>query len=368
MSVTKRIGKDGTIRYEATVYYYVGKKRHQVSKRGFRNKKEAKRWEVKKYEEVEKNGRPICSRKLTLKEVYDQLLTDKHNHYQYNTLYNTKKTLHYWYGDDAVINLGEMYVDKITYCDIQKFFDARDNESINVNQNIKKALNRVFKHAIRCQYTDHNPVDNVIVTGIDNRQDKHVLTKYEYQTLLTILDDMDTYTSRQLKMIVQIGSNTGLRISEILALQKSDIDLKNRCILINHKLIYKGLDKQERQIVDQLKSKASAKPAIIPESLVVELKNWMDNLETESLFLTEDGYFQNPDSLGNGLRRICRKKMGINFHFHLLRDTYATHLVQSNVPPKVAQELLRHQNFNTTYSIYVQVSNETKKKYANQVF
>lgn len=67
-------------------------------------------------------------------------------------------------------------------------------------------------------------------------------------------------------------------------------------------------------------------------------------------------------------RKVCRALLGIQFHFHLLRHTYTTYLVNARVNVKVAQELLRHANYNTTMSVYAHVDDKKKQSIVNKVF
>lgn len=48
--------------------------------------------------------------------------------------------------------------------------------------------------------------------------------------------------------------------------------------------------------------------------------------------------------------------------------TYTTYLVNAHVDVKVAQELLRHANFNTTMSVYAHVDDKKKQNIVNEVF
>ncbi len=50
-------------------------------------------------------------------------------------------------------------------------------------------------------------------------------------------------------------------------------------------------------------------------------------------------YVQNPIVFGAAVRIIT--KLGIYFHYHILRHTFATTLVTNKVDIKVAQELMR---------------------------
>ena len=62
------------------------------------------------------------------------------------------------------------------------------------------------------------------------------------------------------------------------------------------------------------------------------------------------------------------KKLNIPFHFHLLRHTYASTLVNANVPPRIAMDLLRHSNYATTMNIYTHIADEQKKNIVNKIF
>ena len=62
------------------------------------------------------------------------------------------------------------------------------------------------------------------------------------------------------------------------------------------------------------------------------------------------------------------KELSIDFHFHMLRHTFATNLVNSDVNLKTAQELMRHSNINTTMSVYTHINNQHKLDTLNTVF
>ena len=94
-----------------------------------------------------------------------------------------------------------------------------------------------------------------------------------------------------------------------------------------------------------MKSKSSKALIPLPDSLKQELELWFEMNPYEKVICDEEGNYLDPDCTGNRIRNIS-KKLGINFHFHLLR----------------------HANFNTTMSVYAHVDDKKKQKIVNEVF
>ena len=64
---------------------------------------------------------------------------------------------------------------------------------------------------------------------------------------------------------------------------------------------------------------------------------------------------------------VC-KELNINFHYHMLRHTYATELVMSGVNPVVVKDLMRHSDISTTWSIYTHPQNEDQRKALDNLY
>ncbi len=368
MSIRKKPSKkakNGYV-YEVNFTYKINGVSHRYWKGGFKTKKEAQDHENQKRMEFA-NSTTVFECHKTLKEVYDEFMEIGSNEFQYNTIYNTKKTLHYWYGKDATMDLGNIPIRDIGYRTLQLFFNKRSNHGKECNVGIKKALTRIFVFAIRSEYITTNPVEYVKVTGVENKQEKHILTYEEFKMFLQELRNKNTFEYDAISVAVLIGFYTGLRISEVMALQKEDFDLEEDTIFVHRKLNYKGKKKKDIEAVEQMKSKSSKAVIPLPAILKQELIVWFKMNPYENVICDEDGNLLDPDCAGNKLRTISNK-LGIPFHFHLLRHTYTTSLVNAHVDVKVAQELLRHANFNTTMSIYAHVDYKKKQSVVNQVF
>jgi site-specific recombinase XerD len=95
------------------------------------------------------------------------------------------------------------------------------------------------------------------------------------------------------------------------------------------------------------------------------------------IFVNKDGRVQHQGTLNKAIKRIMRdcncgilEKEGVdsnpvllpNFSCHNLRHTFATRLCESGINLKVIQDILGHSDVSTTMNIYVDVTNDLKRK------
>ena len=102
------------------------------------------------------------------------------------------------------------------------------------------------------------------------------------------------------------------------------------------------------------------------EKLTLYIKRGRNELlkkkQSNILFLNHHGNPLTERGIEDILNRII-KKGGLEFtiHPHMLRHTFATHMLDNGADLKVVQELLGHENLSTT-QIYTHVSNERLRK------
>ncbi len=104
---------------------------------------------------------------------------------------------------------------------------------------------------------DNNPLQFVIVKGEDRSRKKEVLSQNDLNKLVNKLREKNKFKYDSYAIAILIGFYTGLRISEVSALYKSDIDFENDLIRVEKKLVFKGLRKQDYYVSKQMKSKKS---------------------------------------------------------------------------------------------------------------
>ncbi len=131
--------------------------------------------------------------------------------------------------------------------------------------------------------------------------------------------------------------SSGLRLSELTALNLNDIDLADNSLII--------------------RSGKGGKSRILPigSKAIIALNNWLalrlkNELASESaLFTSSKGKRLGQRSIELRLSQWC-KKTGINIHIHphMLRHSFASHLLESSQDLRAVQELLGHSNISTT--------------------
>lgn len=363
MGVVKRKKKNNKgFTFEVNFTYKDNGITKRYFKGGFHTKKEALNHEIMMKAQVQEKGTIKKEVKKTFEDVYNEFLENGTLQYQQATIHNTKR----YYNDFK--SLCKVPIKNFNYQLLQRYFNSRSNKGIETNRCIKKAINRVLNYAIKVGYIENNPLSLVIVTGVDSHMEhEQILSENDFIKLVSALDEQSTFNYHAYSIAIQIAYYTGLRISEVLALDKDDIDMKNDIINVNKKLCYLGLKKDEFYTTHQMKSKKSR--SIIP--LVYPLKQslikWLDMNPYEKLLCDCDECYINPNVLSSSVKKIS-KPLNIDFHFHMLRHTFITNLVMNAVDLKTTQELARHSNINTTMSIYTHIQEEHKKSALNNVF
>lgn len=131
-----------------------------------------------------------------------------------------------------------------------------------------------------------------------------------------------------LRPIVLMAVHTGMRRREILSLKWSDLDLRKRTITLT-----KTKNNERR---------------IIPLNSVLMDMLWTlpRHFESPSLFCDRDG--RPYDRIDNGFRQACKRVGIVDFRFHDLRHTFASHLIMRGANLRSVQELLGHKTARMT--------------------
>jgi len=142
------------------------------------------------------------------------------------------------------------------------------------------------------------------------------------------------------KTIISLAFSVGLRVSEVINLKIKDIDSKR--MIIN---IYQGKGKKDR---------------IVPlsENILNLLREYHKQYKpNEYLFNGQKLQQYSPESCN----KIVKKYLGNEYHFHLLRHSCFTTLLESGTDLRIIQKLAGHSSSKTT-EIYTHVSTNLLSK------
>ena len=166
------------------------------------------------------------------------------------------------------------------------------------------------------------------------------------------------------KNIFLIQMYMGLRIGEVLALSKENIDLENKLLYVKRTLTN---DKEFSIILgNKTKTYAGNRTLPIPEFLVSAFKEQIkyanENLHN-LIFTGNDNYIRTSD-VNKELKRIFKeelKKDATNISSHCLRHTYGTRCIEAGMTAVVLQRLMGHKDVTVTLNTYTSVFNKFKE-------
>lgn len=151
------------------------------------------------------------------------------------------------------------------------------------------------------------------------------------------------------KVILEVLYSTGLRISELVELLKKDIDFDERTIRV------RGKGDKDRIVLFDERTK----------NLIT---NYIDeqNQRSEYVFINKNGRKLTPRYIQMMIKEYA-KKAGIKKKVtpHVLRHSFATHLLKNGVDIRVIQQLLGHSSLSTT-QIYTNIDMDTIKSVYDQ--
>lgn len=144
--------------------------------------------------------------------------------------------------------------------------------------------------------------------------------------------------SGQVRVMIVVALNTGLRIGEIIALRWSDLDLKAKRMTVQ-RTDYYG--------IEDVPKSGEFREIPLNERVAAALSEHR-HLRSKRVFCHPDGSAIKYRQCGAMIEHACRAAGIRAVTWHVLRHTFASHLVQHGVSIKAVQELLGHGDITTT--------------------
>lgn len=217
--------------------------------------------------------------------------------------------------------------------------EGLSNKSIN---NIIGFLRSVYKYGIENKWLSENPAKEVKKLPKITREIKYLTTE-QMQNFINIIQKFPI--ERYAPLLLDLYS--GMRISELLALEWSDIDIEHCTITVN-KQYYKGR-------LSTTKTYKSTRKVTVPAfviNVLMQLKT-SQKVSSKIVFCGETGSYINQGKFVSHWFKRAMAAIGLDdYNFHSLRHTYATYLLSNGVPLKFVQEQLGHSTPQTTLNVY----------------
>ena len=233
--------------------------------------------------------------------------------------------------------VGDKPLRSITTLDVEKFKNTRAKDVSRVRVNIEfRTLKAAFNHAIRWGMVDRNVFASCKPLRVPAK-DPVYLTKEEFVRLITEIDDRD------FKFLLMFAALTGMRRGEIINLTWNDINFLTRMIRIRNTDSFTVKTTKPRNVP-------------IPMLLVSELERMAR--PTGYVFPEEGGARLVGGSVSRKFKGYAQRTgLSPEVHFHSLRHSAASWLVQQSVPLYAVQKLLGHSSPAVT-QIYAHMADE----------
>lgn len=260
--------------------------------------------------------------------------------YSIHTIQNYSSDLEYFLNF-----IGKTPVTKVDYQLLRKYLAHLREQQLKPRTLARKlsTLRSFYKYLFREGIIDDSPAALLMSPKLDKPLPKF-LSEDEMVALIEA-PDLKTVAGKRDRAILETLYSTGIRVSELVGMNIADVDL------IGNVAKVRGKGKKERLVP-------------IGDKAVAALRDYLDDRpeRPEAMFLNKNRTRLTRRSVNNIAEKYIRQtscNKGISPH--VLRHSFATHLLDHGADLRSVQELLGHVNLSTT-QIYTHVSTDKLKK------
>ena len=255
--------------------------------------------------------------------------------------------------------------------DIQDFYQSLFADGVVANTVIHyhALLRRAFQQAFKEERIDANPFDRV---GRPKKNKFHG-ENYTQEELLTLLH---LARGDVIYPAILLAGAMGLRRSEALGVRWSRIDWEKRTVLLDTKIVeYRENGKKKVEPVEEMKNKSSRRTLPLPDPVVEMLQVQKEHREVyrkmfqgsynaqylDYVCVNQLGELLRPSYVTDHFRELLDKYGLRHIRFHDLRHTFASLLINQDVPLINVSNFLGHSDLSTTANIYAHLDKASKQ-------
>lgn len=223
---------------------------------------------------------------------------------------------------------------------------------------ILRPLKLVIKRALKVNYITINPfdkLDNEYLLTVSVTSDYEV-NLFSQEEIILILDNCEHLTVRN---YIQTGFWSGMRISEMFALEWSDIDFELETIRVNKSQTRNRLIKDPKTPAGNriIEMTPKAKEALLSQFEITGKD------QDQRVFKTpRNKIWAKPDNLGR-YWRVALEKAGVVYRNpYQMRHTFISHMLSLGNSPLILYRMVGHENSELLYKKYARFIKTTSGK------
>jgi integrase/recombinase XerC len=213
-------------------------------------------------------------------------------------------------------------------------------------------LKSYFKFLYRTRVVTHNPAVNVATPKMEKRLPQYL----DEASVTELMKQPDTTTTigKRDAAILEMFYSTGIRLSELINLQLAHVDFYACTIRVTGKGSKDRILPFGTPAKDALQNYIACRSDLFPKNVEMEAR--------DTVFLTQRGKRLSPKGVNVLMNEYIGRVSEIEKKSpHVLRHTFATHLLNRGADLRAVKELLGHESLSTT-QVYTHVSVDRLKK------
>jgi len=206
------------------------------------------------------------------------------------------------------------------------------------------SIRSLFNFLCRFHRATHNPAVGVPAPKAAKRLPK-TLNVDEIDRLLDVNADIVGAVENKLtnsviairdRAVMELMYACGLRLSELSGLDLQDIDWQQQVIVVM------GKGQKQRRIPFGRKAKGALNNWLMQRNIIA-------NENEKALFISQHGKRLSNSNIQKRLKKMALTQgLNTNVYPHMLRHSFASHILESSQDLRAVQELLGHANLSTT--------------------
>lgn len=240
--------------------------------------------------------------------------------------------------DFVITQFGETQLSHITHTFIRSWLASLKDEGLtakSINRKIS-TLKSFFKYQVKLGEVKQTPMAKVVAPKSEKRLPNFVADK-DIHTLFEHVEFPDTWKGQTERLLLQLFYQTGMRLSEAIHLKETNINFSNSTLKVlgkgNKERVIPVQPELKKEIQLYLEKKKTEFTDSLPDTLLVSEKG--KPLQPRAVYTSVKSYLS--------LVTTIQKRSP-----HVLRHTFATHLMNNGADLNAVKELLGHSSLAAT--------------------